>query len=236
MKDNISFRQFIKSEKEKVLEANLYLYSAGLAPLTWGNVSERSCFDGKTYIFIKPSGVAYETMAVDDIVVVDEDGNALESRLKPSTDLPTHLVIYKAFPSVMGVCHAHPEFLVAWAQTKKDIPNYGTTHSDFALSSIKCTRDLSKEEIDSDYEKNTGLALLESAKEEIPGINVSSHGPFSWGKSGIDAVKNMITMEKIAKMALLTTLLSPNVKPISDTDLAKKHYLRKHGKSAYYGQ
>lgn len=236
MKDKISFEQFVKSEKQKVLEANLYLHSVGLAPLTWGNVSERAHFDGKTYIFIKPSGVPYETMKPEDIVIVDEDGNGLESGLKPSTDLPTHLVIYKAFPSIMGVCHAHPEFLVAWAQVKKDIPNYGTTHSDFALSSIKCARDLTKEEIESDYEKNNGLALLESAEEEVPGINVSSHGPFSWGKSGMDAVKNMITMEKIAKMALLTKLLNADAKPISDTDLAKKHYYRKHGDKAYYGQ
>lgn len=236
MESKSAFMRFLHEEKEKVLRANLLLHAEGLAPLTWGNVSERAYFEGKPYIFIKPSGIDYETMTACDIVVMDEDEAKIDGKLKPSTDLPTHLKIYKAYRNVFGVCHAHPEFAVAWAQAKRDIPNYGTTHSDFALGPIKCTRELKGDEIQSDYEANTGLAILEAAEESIPGINVCSHGPFTWGKSGLDAVKNMITLEKIAKMAYLTERLNSKVGQISNTDLAKKHYYRKHGKDAYYGQ
>ncbi len=236
MESKSAFLRFLREEKEKTLRANLLLHAEGLAPLTWGNVSERAYFEGNAYIFIKPSGVDYGAMTADDIAVVDESGKKIDGGLKPSTDLPTHLMIYRAYKNVFGVCHAHPEFAVAWAQAKRDIPNYGTTHSDFALGPIKCTRDLRKEEIQSDYEANTGLAILECANETMPGINASSHGPFTWGKSGLDAVKNMITLEKIAKMAFLTEELNSKANQISDTDLAKKHYYRKHGKDAYYGQ
>lgn len=218
------------------MEANLLLHSEGLAPLTWGNVSEKAFFEGKAYIFIKPSGVNYESMEAEDIVVVDEGGAIVDGKLKPSTDLPTHLITYNHYKSVFGVCHAHPEFSVAWAQAKHEIPNYGTTHSDFALGSIKCTRGLKKNEIECDYEKNTGIAIIDSGCEEVPGINVSSHGPFTWGKSCVYAVNNIIILEKIAKMAYLTESIDKNPEPISDSDLAKKHYYRKHGKDAYYGQ
>ena len=225
--------------KKEVFEANLELVRQGLVIYTWGNVSG---YDPESKLFvIKPSGVDYATMKESDMVVVDLDGNVVEGDLKPSSDTPTHIAIYKEYPEVRGVVHTHSEWATSWAQAERDIPVYGTTHCDYFYGAIPCTRQLTKEEINGEYEFNTGLVIIETLKNrnvsplEIPGINVGHHGPFSWGKNPTDAVHNAKVMEEVAKMAFRAEKINKEARPVSK-DLLDKHYLRKHGKNAYYGQ
>ena len=225
--------------KEEVFLANLELVKNNLVVLTWGNVSgiDRE----KELIVIKPSGVSYDNMKAEDMVVVDFEGNVVEGRLNPSSDTKTHIEIYKKYKSIGGVVHTHSPYATSWAQGKRPIPAYGTTHADSFYGEVPCTRLLSKEEIDEDYEKNTGLLIIETLEEkninplEVPGIIVASHGPFTFGESPSKAVVNSIILEEVSKMALFTEQI--NTKSIEiDEYLKDKHYLRKHGENAYYGQ
>jgi L-ribulose-5-phosphate 4-epimerase len=222
--------------KEKVLEANLSLVKHGLVIFTWGNVSgiDRE----KGLVVIKPSGVAYEKIKAGDMVVVDLDGKTIEGKLNPSSDTPTHLVLYKFFKKIGGVVHTHSEWAASWAQAKKAIPAYGTTHADCFYGEIPCTRDLTKDEIIKEYERSTGDVIVESFKDidytAVPGVLVSGHGPFAWGTDAVEAVHNAVVLEEVAKMAFRTQVLG-NKEPL-DRFLLDKHYLRKHGKNAYYGQ
>lgn len=225
--------------KKEVFKANLELVKQGLVIYTWGNVSG---FDAKSKLLvIKPSGVDYDTMKESDMVVVDLDGNVVEGNLRPSSDTPTHIAIYKQYPEVKGVVHTHSEWATSWAQAERDIPVYGTTHCDYFYGAIPCTRQLTKEEINGEYEYNTGLVIVETLQNnqiaplEIPGINVGHHGPFSWGETPTKAVHNAKVMEEVAKMAYRAEKINPNARPVSQ-NLLDKHYLRKHGKNAYYGQ
>ena len=224
--------------KQRVYEANMMLPEYGIAPFTWGNASE---IDREAGVFaIKPSGVAYAQLKPEDIVVLNMDGKVVDGTLNPSSDTPTHLELYKAFPSLGGVVHSHSEFAVAFAQAGRDIPAYGTTHADFAYGDIPCCRALTKEEIEGAYEKNTGLVIAEHfAKHDLDpqavvAVNVKSHGPFAWGKNAKEAAKNAATLEIVARMALNTELLGGREKV--DSNLLDKHYFRKHGENAYYGQ
>ncbi len=223
--------------KRRVYEQNLILKSSGLVILTWGNASmiDRE----KGFMVIKPSGLKYDQMKESDMVVVDLNGNVVEGKLRPSSDYLTHLELYKAFANIGGVVHTHSPYAVAFAQAERDIPPYGTTHADTFYGAVPCARKLTKEEVENDYELNTGKVIVECFKqhnyETIPAVLVSGHGPFIWGKDVEKAVQNAIVLEEVAKMALLTERLNPNVKPI-DKYLLKKHYSRKHGKDAYYGQ
>jgi L-ribulose-5-phosphate 4-epimerase len=225
--------------KELVFQANLELVSQNLVIYTWGNVSG---YDPQTkLIVIKPSGVDYKTMSVDDMVVVDLEGKTIEGSKRPSSDTPTHIALYKKYPTIRGVVHTHSEWATSWAQAERRIPVYGTTHCDYFYGEIPCTRQLTKEEINGAYEYNTGLVIIETLENanmnplEVPGINVGHHGPFTWGTSPIDAVHNAKVMEEVSKMAFRVEKINPNAKQVSQ-DLLDKHYLRKHGKSAYYGQ
>lgn len=225
-----------KKLKEEALKTNLALVDYGLVIFTWGNVSviDRQL----NVIAIKPSGVDYDAMKADDMVVVDLEGNIIEGELKPSSDLPTHLALYKASNAIGGVVHTHSEWATSWAQAGRDIPAYGTTHADHFYGPIPCTRKLSREEIEGDYEAETGKVIVERFRkldfESIPGVIVHGHGPFSWGQDAVKAVENAVVMEQIAKMAFRNELLG-NTEPIEQY-LLDKHYLRKHGKDAYYGQ
>lgn len=224
--------------KQRVLEANLKLPYYGLVTFTWGNVSE---IDRKLGVLaIKPSGVEYEAMGVDDIVVLDLDGRIVEGELRPSSDTATHIELYRAFPTVGAVVHTHSRNATVWAQTGMDIPALGTTHADYFYGDIPCTRTLSAVEIADDYEKNTGLVIVEEFKRRgldpaaMPGVIVCGHAPFSWGKDAADAVHNAVVLEEVAAMALATRSLNANIR--IQPELLDKHYLRKHGKTAYYGQ
>lgn len=223
--------------KERVFKANLDLVKHGLVVLTWGNVSgiDRE----KGLVAIKPSGVSYDTMTVDDIVVVDLDGNVVEGNLRPSSDTPTHLELYKAFPDIGGVVHTHSINATSFAQSGKPIVAYGTTHADCFYGDIPCARALTKEEIESEYEKNTGKVIIETFKDldenAIPAVLIKNHGPFAWGKSPEKAVETAVTLEAVAEMCLKTRQINPDVERV-DGYLLDKHYLRKHGKNAYYGQ
>lgn len=223
--------------KKRVYEANLDLPRYGLVVFTWGNVSEID--RDLQVVAIKPSGVEYSSMNVDDIVVVDLDGRVVEGTLKPSSDLATHLELYKAFSDIGGIVHTHSRWATIFAQAQKAIPCFGTTHADYFYGDIPCTRPLSDAELKSEYEKNTGLVIIETFKSikatDVPGVVVGSHGPFTWGKDGHEAVHNAVVMEEVAMMAWHTMQLSPSQKAIPQT-LLDKHYLRKHGKNAYYGQ
>ncbi|MDD4591853.1 MAG: L-ribulose-5-phosphate 4-epimerase [Parabacteroides sp.] len=226
----------VEELKEKVLKANLDLVKHSLVIFTWGNVS---AIDRKTgLVVIKPSGVSYETMTVDDMVVLDLQGNKIEGRLKPSSDTPTHLVLYNAFPGIGGIVHTHSTYATAWAQAGCDIPNIGTTHADYFSEAIPCTRDMTKEEVEGDYEKETGNVILERFKNinamHIPGVLVKNHGPFSWGKDADEAVYNSVVMEQVAKMAFISFNINPQLK--MNPYLVAKHFERKHGPNAYYGQ
>lgn len=222
--------------KQEVLEANLALVKHNLVIFTWGNVSARTEDD---YVVIKPSGVDYDTMSADDIVVLDLEGKVIEGRYKPSSDTPTHLELYKAFKDLKGVCHTHSNYATSFAQAGKGIECFGTTHADYFYGEIPCTRELTKEEVETDYEKNTGKVIVETFKDmnpiAIPGVLVNSHGVFSWGKDANNAVHNAVVMEELAKMNLQTLTLNPSKQKISQYVL-DKHYNRKHGKNAYYGQ
>lgn len=225
--------------KKLVFDANLELVSQKLVIYTWGNVSG---FDPDTkLIVIKPSGVDYSTMTAEDMVVVDLEGNVVEGTKRPSSDTPTHLALYKKYPDLRGVVHTHSEWATSWAQAERSIPVYGTTHCDYFYGDIPCTRQLTKEEINGAYEYNTGLVIIETLDSnninplEIPGINVGHHGPFTWGVSPMDAVHNAKVMEEVAKMAFRAEQINPKAQKVNQ-NLLDKHYLRKHGKNAYYGQ
>ena len=224
-----------ESLKEQVFKANLELVKYNLVIFTWGNVSARE----GDYVVIKPSGVDYDTMQADDMVVLDIDGNRVEGKYNPSSDTPTHLELYKAFPDIKGITHTHSNYATSFAQAGKEIEAFGTTHADYFYGSIPCTRYLTKEETEVDYEKNTGKVIIETFKDKdymaIPGVLVRSHGVFSWGKDAHNSVHNAVVMEELAKMNYQTMVLNQgdNLLPQYTLD---KHYNRKHGKNAYYGQ
>ena len=215
--------------KEKVFRANLDLVKHGLVIFTWGNVSAIDRATG--LVVIKPSGVSYETMRAEDMVVVDLDGKVVEGDLRPSSDTPTHLVLYKAFPEIGGVVHTHSTYATAWAQAGLDIPNIGTTHADYFHDDIPCTRDMKKSEVFGEYEKETGNVIVERFKGmnpvDTPAVLVKNHGPFTWGTDADNAVHNAVVLEQVAKMGFVAVTLNL---------LIEKHYSRKHGPNAYYGQ
>jgi L-ribulose-5-phosphate 4-epimerase len=227
----------LEALKKQVWEANLELPKRGLVVYTWGNVSgiDRE----KGLVVIKPSGVSYEEMKPEDMVVVDLDGNPVEGDLRPSSDLNTHLVLYKSFSGVNGIVHTHSAWATIWAQAGRAIPPLGTTHADYFYGEVPCTRRMTKDEIETAYETQTGYVILESFKNinpvYVPGVLVNNHGPFSWGKDAHEAVHNAVVLEELAKMAYHTISLNPDINPIS-RNLLDKHFLRKHGANAYYGQ
>ena len=230
--------------KEKVFRANLDLVKHGLVIFTWGNVSAIDRATG--LVVIKPSGVSYETMRAEDMVVVALDGKVVEGDLRPSSDTPTHLVLYKAFPEIGGVVHTHSTYATAWAQAGLDIPNIGTTHADYFHDDIPCTRDMKKSEVFGEYEKETGNVIVERFMGmypvDTPAVLVRNHGPFTWGTDADNAVHNAVVLEQVAKMGFvavtlnLSTLDLVNHKPSMNKLLIEKHYSRKHGPNAYYGQ
>jgi L-ribulose-5-phosphate 4-epimerase len=226
--------------KEEVWRANRKLFEAGLVVHTWGNVSGANRDEG--VIAIKPSGVDYDALRPDDIVVLSlETGAVVEGRLRPSSDTPTHLILYQKFESVGGVVHTHSMYATAWAQACREIPCLGTTHADHFFGPVPLTRQLTPEEIEQDYEGNTGDVIVERFTTqglnplEVPGVLLPSHGPFAWGDSAIAALKNAIILEEVARIAFHTLLLEPSIGELPDA-LLKKHYMRKHGPDAYYGQ
>lgn len=225
--------------KEKVLKENLRLVALDLVIFTWGNVSEFDRDHG--VIAIKPSGVEYDVMKTEDIVLVDLDGNVIDGQLKPSSDLATHLEIYRAFPEVNGIVHTHSRWATAYAQAGCDLPALGTTHADYFYGDIPCTRLMTEEEIHGDYEKETGKVIIETFRDrglqpmDIPAVLVHSHGPFAWGKDAADAVYHAKVLEEDAMMAALALSINPKLGRMLQA-LLDKHYLRKHGKGAYYGQ
>ena len=222
--------------KQKVLEANLALVEHGLVIFTWGNASERD--PGTGHIVIKPSGVPYDRMKAEDMVVLDADGKQIEGALRPSSDAPTHVILYSRFKEIGGVVHTHSEWATSWAQAGIPLPPYGTTHADYFHGEVPCTRPLTREEVEGNYEGATGEVIVETFTgrdyRSMPGVLVSGHAPFSWGKDSMEAVHNAVVLEEVAKMAFRTRVLG-NRDPI-DQFLLDKHYLRKHGKDAYYGQ
>jgi L-ribulose-5-phosphate 4-epimerase len=225
--------------KQKVLEANLQLPKHQLVTFTWGNVS--GIDRDQNLVVIKPSGVPYETLIMDDLVVVDLEGKVVEGQLRPSSDTPTHLALYRAFPEIGGVVHTHSPWATSWAQSGRAIPALGTTHADYFYGEIPITRELTQGEVERSYELETGNVIIETLQSRgidpvaMPGVLVFNHAPFSWGKDADQAVHNAVVLEEVAKMALQTFQLNPQVQPISQYIL-DKHYLRKHGKNAYYGQ
>lgn len=227
----------LEALKKRVLEANKLLPKSNLVVLTWGNVSGIDRV--QNLVVIKPSGVDYDDLKLDDLVVVDLDGNVVEGTLKPSSDLQTHLLLYKAFPEVKGVVHTHSPWCTTWAQAGLGIPALGTTHADYFYGEIPCTRAMTAHEIDNNYEYNTGKVIIETfdsySSTNISGVLVFNHGPFCWGDSPEKAVENAIVMEEVAKMAYHTKQLNTNIGSIGSS-LLNKHYLRKHGSHSYYGQ
>ena len=227
----------LKGLREEVLEANLELVRRGLVLYTFGNASGISRKDG--LIVIKPSGVAYESLTPEHMVVTKLDGQIVEGELRPSSDLPTHLEIYKQFTNVGGVAHTHSEFATAWAQARRPIPCFGTTHADSFHGEVPVTRCLTPDEIASDYEKNTGSVICRHFNEvdpdAVPAVLVSGHGPFCWGATAAVAAHNAVILESVARMAYYTLTIAPDAQPIA-SHLRDKHFLRKHGKNAYYGQ
>lgn len=224
--------------KERVLAANLELPQKGLVLYTWGNVSEIDRQKG--LVCIKPSGVPYEGMKAEDMVIVDLEGNVVEGNLKPSSDTATHLALYKAFPEIGGIVHTHSTYATIFAQAGKDIPALGTTHADYFFGALPCTRSLTREEIEGDYEAETGKVIAEEFRKrhenplDIPAVLVKNHGPFTFGKDGKEAVYHSVVLEQVAKMAYHTLMLNPKVN--MSAAILEKHYGRKHGKNAYYGQ
>lgn len=223
--------------KQQVLEANLALVKYNLVTFTWGNVSG---IDRQTgLIVIKPSGVDYDRMQAEDMVVVDLAGTVVEGNYKPSSDTPTHLELYKAFPNIGGIVHTHSRWATAWAQAGRGIPAYGTTHGDYFYGEIPCTRKMTPGEIAGAYEKETGNVIVETfanrSADDMPAVLVCSHGPFAWGVDPANAVHNAVVLEELAFMAYQTEALNPNV-TVMQQELLDKHYLRKHGENAYYGQ
>jgi L-ribulose-5-phosphate 4-epimerase len=227
----------LKNLKEQVWQANLDLVKFNLVILTFGNVSG---FDRRRGLLaIKPSGVSYEDLRPIDILVVDLDGKVVEGKLNPSSDTPTHIELYKAFPEIGGISHAHSVYATAFAQAVKEIPCFGTTHADQFNGPVPVTRFLTRKEVRADYEGNTGKVIIERFTGikplEMPAVLVAGHGPFSWGRSPEEAVQNNLVLENVAKMALLTRLANPKITDLPGYIL-NKHYQRKHGPQAYYGQ
>lgn len=227
----------IQELKEQVFKANIDLVKHGLVLFTWGNVS--AIDRAKGVVVIKPSGVSYDTMKASDMVVIDLDGNVLEGSLKPSSDTPTHLALYKAFQHIGGVVHTHSTYATSWAQAGLSIPILGTTHADYFSADIPCTRSMTEQEVmGGAYELETGTVIVECFQgknpDQIPGVLVKNHGPFTWGKDAHDAVHNAVVMEEVARMAQIAVQLNPNVD--MNPHLIQKHFYRKHGPGAYYGQ
>ncbi|MCH5344116.1 MAG: L-ribulose-5-phosphate 4-epimerase [Acetatifactor sp.] len=225
--------------KKLVCEANLELPRYGLVTFTWGNVS---AIDRESGLFvIKPSGVDYDKLKPEDMVVVDLEGETVEGNYRPSSDTATHLELYRAFPEIGGIVHTHSTYATAWAQAGRDVPCYGTTHADYFYGEVPCVRCLTKEEIEDDYEGNTGrliageFARLGKDPKAVPAVLCKNHGPFTWGKDAAEAVRNAVVLEEIAKMAYLCETIDPQVNPVP-RELQDKHYNRKHGENAYYGQ
>jgi L-ribulose-5-phosphate 4-epimerase len=222
--------------KKVVFKANLDIVSHGLVIHTWGNVSGRDFKSG--LIVIKPSGVSYESMKPEDMVVIDPEGNKVEGKFYPSTDAPTHLLLYKTYPALGGVVHTHSSYATSWAQAGRAIPPFGTTHADHYYGEVPCTRPLTSKEIESEYEINTGKVIVEALGSvnplTVPSVLVNSHGPFCWGTDADNAVYNAVALEEIARMAFHTALLGRS-EPVNKA-LLDKHFKRKHGKDAYYGQ
>ncbi|RJS56474.1 L-ribulose-5-phosphate 4-epimerase [Bacillus subtilis] len=227
----------LETLKKEVLAANLKLQEHQLVTFTWGNVSgiDRE----KERIVIKPSGVEYSDLTADDLVVLNLDGEVVEGSLKPSSDTPTHVYLYKAFPNIGGIVHTHSQWATSWAQSGRDIPPLGTTHADYFDSAIPCTREMYDEEIIHDYELNTGKVIAEIFQqhnyEQVPGVLVNNHGPFCWGTDALNAIHNAVVLETVAEMAYHSIMLNKDVNPIN-TVLHEKHFYRKHGANAYYGQ
>ena len=223
--------------KEEVLHANLLLPQYGLVTFTWGNVSAIDRESG--LVVIKPSGVPYDGMTVEDMVVVDLEGKIVEGKWKPSSDTPTHVELYKAFSGCGGIVHTHSRWATTFAQAGMDIPAMGTTQGDYFYGAIPCTRPMTDAEINGEYEKETGKVIIETFTNKepasIPGVNVFGHGPFVWGKNATEAVHNAVVMEEVAFMDWHTMIINPQMGSMQQT-LLDKHYLRKHGKNAYYGQ
>ena len=224
--------------KEEVFEANISLVRSGLVALTWGNASAVDRPSG--LMVIKPSGIPYDTMKPKDIVVVSlETGKVVEGKLRPSSDAPTHRMLYAGFAEIGGIVHTHSPHATAWAQAKKELPPLGTTHADHFHGAVPCTRMMTDDEIEGGYEENTGRVILERFAGmdplHVPAVFVASHAPFTWGKNVGDAVKNAITLEQVCGMATETLLLNPSLSSMTPA-LVKKHFFRKHGKDAYYGQ
>lgn len=223
--------------KQQVFEANMELWHKNMVIYTWGNVSgiDRE----KQLVVIKPSGVDYDTMKAEDMVIVDFNGNVVEGHYRPSSDTPTHLVLYKNYPEMSGIVHTHSTWGVVFAQAGMSIPALGTTHADYFYGDIPCTRDLTPQEIGDAYEENTGNVIVETFKDmdvmAVPGVVVKNHGPFAWGTSPANAVYNAVVLDKVAEMAYKTMTLNPHVAPVGQY-LLDKHYFRKHGVNAYYGQ
>ena len=222
--------------KEQVFQANLDLVKHGLVIFTWGNVSG---IDRETgHVVIKPSGVSYNNMKPKDMVVLNLYGQVVEGNLKPSSDAPTHLVLYRQFANIGGIVHTHSEWATSWAQAGRSIPALGTTHADYFHGEIPCTRSMIRNEIEGEYEKETGKVIVERFKnlnpDYVPGVLVNNHGPFSWGTDARNAVHNAVVMEEVAKMAFRTLIINPDA--MMSQTLLDKHFLRKHGKDAYYGQ
>jgi L-ribulose-5-phosphate 4-epimerase len=223
--------------REQVLEANLSLREHGVVTLTWGNVSGIDRDSG--LVAIKPSGVPYEAMTTADMVVVDLEGNRIEGERRPSTDTPTHLALYRAFDDIGGVAHTHSTWATAWAQAGREIPVLGTTHADLCPGPVPLTRALSEDEIEGEYEAATGTVLVEAVgdrgTDEVPAALVRGHGPFCWAEDPAAAVETAVTLEEVARLALLTTILEPGAAPLPAT-IRDRHFTRKHGPRAYYGQ
>jgi L-ribulose-5-phosphate 4-epimerase len=226
----------LENLKKSVFEANLDLVRHGLVILTWGNVS---AIDRDTnLVVIKPSGVSYDTMTVEDMVVVDLDGNVVEGNLRPSSDTPTHLALYRAFEGIGAVVHTHSTYATAWAQACRAIPSLGTTHADTFHHDVPCTDEMTKEQIERAYEAETGVVIADAFRTinpmHTPAVLVAHHGPFTWGENAGKAVENAVILEEVARMASITVALNPTVE--MNEDLVEKHYSRKHGANAYYGQ
>lgn len=225
--------------KKLVYEANMELPKKKMVTYTWGNVS---AIDRETgYFVIKPSGVDYEIMKPEDMVVMDLEGNKIEGAYKPSSDTPTHIELYKKYPEIGGIVHTHSPEATSWAQACRSIPLYGTTHADYFYGPIPCARSLTPEEIGGEYEKNTGLVIIETFEKlglnpmYTPAVLCANHGPFAWGKDAAEAVHNAVVLEEVAKMATRTELINPRVETAPNS-IRDKHFFRKHGENAYYGQ
>jgi len=229
----------LKNLKHKVYKANLDLPKFNLVTFTWGNVS---AIDREKGLFvIKPSGIKYDELKLKDMIIVDLDGNKVEGKLRPSSDMKTHLELYKSFPEIGGIVHTHSSYAVGWAQTGLDIPCYGTTHADYFYGEIPCTRNLTKEEIEEAYEKNTGKVIVETFLKRhlnplhTPAVICKNHGPFTWGKNADEAVYHAVVLEEVSKMAMFTKINCTKAEP-APFNIIDKHFQRKHGSNAYYGQ